>query len=171
MSDGPKFSVFEFSAGMHGLLLLERATSRWFSARPQPCRYHPHHSFEDNPTTSSTTVGRVDTDQLYWKSPLRKAALRGESVRTTFAGPSVLFPGPFGYSPTLGLQLPPNNPVKNLQWAAVIPMTAAENRLRSRGAPLMRTKPSVPFGKHFYSLPRISTRVPARHRRIAPCSR
>src|SRR6267142_2432254 len=122
-----------------------------------------HPSFEDNPTASSTTFGRVDTDQLYWKSPSRKAARRVESVRTTFAGPPVLLPGPFGYSPTLGLQLPPNNPVKNLQWAAVIPMTAVENRLRSRGTPLMRTKQSTLFGKHFYSLPRISTRVPARN--------
>src|SRR5882762_4527505 len=122
-----------------------------------------HPSFEDNPTASSTTFGRVDTDQFYWRSPSRKAALRGESVRTTFAGPSVLLPGPFGYSPTLNLERSGDNPGKNLQWAAVIPMTAVENRLRLGGAPLMRTKQSAAFGKHFYSLPRISTRVPARN--------
>src|SRR5882762_10946431 len=83
--------------------------------------------------------------------------------RTTFARPSVLLPGPFGNRLNLNGRCLTNNPVKSLKWAAVNPIVRVENRLRSGGATPTRTKQTTPFGKHFYSLPRISTRVPARN--------
>ena len=53
-------------------------------------------------------------------------------MRTTFAEPSVLFPGPFGNKLNLDGRCLPNNPVKNLNWAALHPIAASQNRLRFR---------------------------------------
>jgi hypothetical protein len=53
---------------------------------------------------------------------------------TTFAEPSVLFPGPFGNKLNLNGRCLTNNPVKNLQWAVANPIVRVENRLRSGGA-------------------------------------
>jgi hypothetical protein len=79
-----------------------------------------------------------------------------------FRGPSVLFPGPFGNSPTLNLEVGGNNPGKNLQWAVVIPTTQLQTdygELRQNPTP----QPQMALcGKHFYSLPRISSQASSR---------
>ena len=69
-------------------------------------------------------VGRCRSVLL--KEPVKEGSAAWESGRTTFAGPSVLFPEPFGNNPTLDVRPPTNNPVKNLQWAVVTPTSALE---------------------------------------------
>jgi len=125
-----------------------------------------HPSFEDNPTASSTTFGSCRYRPVLLEEPLKEgSAAWGVGEDYFRPGRRFLLPGPFGYSPTLGPQLPPNNPVKNLQWAAVIPMTAVEKPITAgwRTPDADEAKNHGHSGKHFYSLPRISTRVPARH--------
>jgi hypothetical protein len=78
-----------------------------------------------HPIPSSTTIGRGNRPDLL-EDPVKEAALRGKSVRTTFAGRRSCFQGPFGNNLTLEPMWPINNPVKNLQKAVVTPRTRVQ---------------------------------------------